>query len=158
MRGRNQATKVTGRKPIDPILRLMRRTQVDDDGCWRWTGGTFGTGYGQIGIGSRTDNSARQVSVHRVVYEHYFGKIPDNLTIDHLCRNKLCVNPHHLEVVTLKENVLRGEGSPAQNARKTRCVHGHDFTEDNTYITSDHTRQCKSCNRIRAVRYYHQTK
>lgn len=158
MHSRDQTMKVRGRKPVDPILRLMRRTEVDDDGCWQWMGGTFGTGYGQIGIGSRTDNSTRQVSVHRVIYEHYFGKIPNGLTIDHLCRNKLCVNPHHLEPVTLKENVLRGESSPAQNARKTHCIHGHRFNEKNTYIGSSGQRQCKSCGNIRATRYYKQNK
>lgn len=94
-------------------------------GCWNWTGKIAHNGYG---VG-RND-----VRSHRFAYEMLVGPIPEGLCIDHLCRNKACCNPEHLEVVTLGENVLRGNSIPARNARKTHCKHGHEFTPENTYI------------------------
>jgi hypothetical protein len=123
-------------------------TYVDASGdCWEWTGGHSSTGYGAWG--------PRAQKAHRAVWELLVSPIPKGMTLDHLCRNRGCVNPDHLEVVTMRENVLRGVGPSAVNARKTHCVHGHPFDERNTgyqrkgrYKTHA-TRYCRACGRER---------
>lgn len=111
MRSRNKTPKVKGVLPVDPLLRLIRRTQTDEDGCWNWMGTVSRDGYGRIRIGSRTDHSTRLVATHRLIYECFSGQIPSNLEIDHLCQNTRCVNPWHLEVVTHKGNMERGKNA-----------------------------------------------
>jgi hypothetical protein len=116
-------------------------------GCWLWTGYLAGgNGYGGITIENR------QCLAHRVVYELLVGPIPEGMELDHLCRNRCCVNPDHLEVVTKKENVLRGIGLSAQNARKTHCKNGHIFDEVNTYLWNG-KRICRECGRKTAREY-----
>lgn len=110
--------------------------------CWEWTGSTHP--YGSISVDGKT------AYAHRVAYELAVGPIPEGLHIDHLCRNKGCVNPAHLEVVSPGENVLRGIGPTARAARKTHCVHGHPFSGENLYITREGTRGCRACKRERA--------
>ena len=85
------------------------------NGCWEWTAGLFGNGYGHFWT------SVRWVGAHRWAYEALVGPIPEGLELDHLCSNRKCVNPAHLEPVTHKENTLRGEGLAAQNAKKQAC-------------------------------------
>src|SRR6266576_3456485 len=87
--------------------------------CWPWQANR-GRGYGNVWI------AGRMYRAHRVAYELLIGPIPEGLTLDHLCRNRGCVNPAHLEPVTSRENTLRGEGISANNARKTHCKHGHE--------------------------------
>ena len=79
------------------------------------------------------------------MYEHYVGKIPDNLELDHWWKNPLCCRPGHLEPVTHKENVLRGTGLAAINAVKTHCPYGHEYTEENTFFILKNKRGCKIC-------------
>ena len=86
------------------------------NGCWEWTAGLFATGYGGFQYGGRP------VAAHRWAYEALVGPIPEGLELDHLCRNRKCVNPAHMEPVTHKENTLRGEGPTAQNAKKQACT------------------------------------
>lgn len=114
------------------------------DGCWRWMGGFHHSGYGLF-----TPYQSKTVWAHRFSYELAKGPIPDGLVIDHLCRVPSCVNPDHLEAVTPRENALRGNTIPAANAAKTHCKNGHEYTPENTYLTSKNQRQCRICNKVK---------
>lgn len=117
-------------------------------GCWLWRGSLNHNGYGQFSI-STTNNRA-----HRVAYHWLVGEIPEGLELDHLCRVRHCVNPAHLEPVTPRVNMLRGDSVAAINARKTHCVRGHVLAGRNVRIESDGGRRCRACaaQRMRRVR------
>lgn len=117
--------------------------------CWLWNGTIDRNGYGQMGIGSLTDASRRTVRAHRISYEVARGPIPGDLCLDHLCRVHRCVNPAHLEPVTNRENLLRGEGFVAIAARKTHCPQGHPYSGNNLYVPRSGGRQCKACWQLR---------
>lgn len=85
-------------------------------------------GYGEIRIGGR---DAPRRRVHRLSWQIHRGGVPQGLVLDHLCRNRACWNPDHMEPVTNRENILRGVGATAQNVRKTHCPQGHEYTPDN---------------------------
>ena len=128
---------------IPIIVRITTRLAVTPDGCWVWTGANNGVGYGVVGRGGREG----QTYVHRVMYEYHRGPIPDGLILDHLCRNRGCANPSHLEPVTHRENLRRGFGVTGINARKTVCAQGHPFDEANTYVYASGARSCRACAR-----------
>ncbi len=110
------------------------------NGCHEWTRLLDRYGYGHFCANNK------HWKAHRWAFLHLIGPIPDGLQVDHLCRNRKCVNPEHMEAVTVRENVLRGIGRTAVNARKTRCKEGHEFTEANTYINkSTGGRVCRKC-------------
>lgn len=115
--------------------------------CWEWVG-TISCGYGQILSGGRVEPA------HRVAYKLFYGDIPEGLHIDHLCRNRKCVNPLHMEAVTCRENILRGVGPASINSKKTYCPKGHEYTEENTFRSKDNSRRCKRCDleRMREAR------
>jgi hypothetical protein len=128
-------------RPADE--RFWEKVKEQPDGCWLWTGYIDRDGYGLFG--KARGESVRAV---RFAYEWVVGAIRPGLTLDHLCRVRACVNPAHLEPIGRGENVLRGTGLTAENARKTRCAHGHPFDEANTYHWRG-SRYCKTCRRLR---------
>lgn len=121
--------------------------KVDKSGeCWMWTAYIGGDGYGQFGLNGKVERA------HRVAYEMGIGPIPQGMQIDHLCRVRACVNPNHLEPVTQRENILRGESPSAKCARVMRCPQGHQYSDTNTARYSDR-RYCKECIRIHREDY-----
>ena len=120
---------------------------IDGD-CWEWTGTKANRGYGSI-----HHNGRDGYLPHRLSYELLVGPIPDGLVLDHLCKNRCCVRPSHLEPVTNRVNILRGEGIAAQNFFKTHCLKGHPFDVSNTKIRKDNSRACRKCERERLQKF-----
>ena len=136
-----------GRPVADRFWDLVEKNW--DTGCWLWTGTR--TTYKREGYG-RFNGPDGLVLAHRFAYELLVGPIPEGLQIDHLCRVRLCVNPAHLEPVTHTENVLRGTGPTAINARKTHCNLGHEFTPENTGQNTNGGRLCLKCSSTEKAR------
>lgn len=138
----------TGPKPRPVAERFFEKiAPKNENGCIEWTAGTNGVGYGIIHLGR--DGGFKKVYAHRWHYEYMKGPIPEGLHLDHLCRNTLCVNPEHLEPVTVRENLIRGVGFSGVNARKTHCIRGHELTGDNLYVYPNGGRYCRACERHR---------
>lgn len=129
---------------IKTIIRFLKK--IDDSGkCWNWTASKFFNGYGQFTLYGRKNFKA-----HRFSYELFKGEIPKGFDLDHLCRNRSCVNPDHLEIVTRKVNLLRGDLSTNNhNKKKTHCPKGHEFKESNLakWELAHGKRSCIICNR-----------
>ena len=127
-------------KIIDEATRFWSKVMKTET-CWLWTGLRYRSGYGRFSLyGGKKGILAHQYPK---------GRAPDGLQWDHLCRVRSCVNPEHLEAVTIKQNVLRGTGHSALNARKQQCLNGHSFDLFNTYITPTGRRECKKCQQAR---------
>lgn len=117
-------------------------------GCWEWLGAKS-SGYGSFAL-----KSGQTIAAYRWSFEFIKGPVPHGLQLDHLCRNRGCVNPEHLEIVSQRTNVLRGLCPPAINSRKTHCIKGHAFTSSNTYQRKNGGgRKCRECMRIQGERY-----
>lgn len=124
-----------------PLYRLMAKTTTDENGCINFHGAKARGGYGFVRV------DGKNLYTHRVAYESQVGTIPEGMVIDHLCRNRACVNVEHLEVVTPQVNTLRGISVQADNARKTHCLRGHGFSGDNLRIDKTGRRICRTCKR-----------
>jgi hypothetical protein len=118
-------------------------------GCWLWTGARDANGYGRIAVGN-----GRWRSAHRVTYELAVGPVPAGLELDHLCQQRACRSPYHLEPVTHRENMRRGNGPMARKARQTHCLHGHPLTGANLRIRQAGLRQCRTCERAALERLH----
>lgn len=123
------------------MIRFWEKAELQGD-CFIWVAGVSNVGYGKFQLDRRTRLA------HRVAYELIHGEIPHGLTVDHLCRNKRCVNVMHMELVTLRENIQRKVFTP-----RTHCSKGHEFTKDNTY-TYYKTKNSKKCRRCHANKMY----
>lgn len=117
--------------------------------CWHWPKSKTSDGYGQLHF------NGKKHYAHRFFYESIVGKIPKDKEIDHLCRERDCFNPKHLELVSSRENSLRGNGIPAINAQKDKCIRGHLFTEENTYRPPyrKNSRLCLECRKVNYRRW-----
>lgn len=129
-----------------PLVRILPRVVRDPEtGCWDYTGYLTPAGYGQV-----WDGEHRNAFAHRVVYEQTRGPIPLGMELDHLCRNRACCNPFHVEIVDRRENQHRGNSPTGMNVRVTVCPRGHAYDEANTYFRPDGTgRDCKKCRAAR---------
>lgn len=131
--------------------RLWSKAEATPNGCWNWTSCLDRHGYGSV----RYQGATRLA--HRVAYVVTHGEIPKGLTIDHICRNRQCINPAHLEVASNTENMLRGMSPAARCARSQICVAGHPFSVENTYVHNG-KRWCRKCAAARSRAYYARTR
>ena len=124
--------------------RIVRKTLKSEEGCWLWLGEAHRAGYGATKVKSKT------CMAHRVAYAAFIGPLCKGAEVDHLCRNRCCVNPWHLELVSHRENVVRSDNFIGIHARKTHCVHGHELSEENIYRRGAR-RVCRRCHSRRTV-------
>lgn len=129
------------------IARFWSKVDISSE-CWMWTAGRFDKGYGAFWLKERNQN----IHAHIVAYWLLVGPVPEGLELDHICRNRACVNPNHLEPVTGRINLLRGETLAARFAAQTHCVHGHPFDDANTLCIGN-KRYCRACAREKQRRY-----
>ena len=137
-----------GRPPVDPKIRFW--SKVDKTGsCWVWTARCDKDGYGQF--------DGKQA--HRTIYSWEIGEIPVGLLVCHSCDNPPCVNPSHLWLGTAKDNAQDRENKGRNvHSSRTHCLQGHEFTEENTYITREGWRQCRKCKALKLRRKYYARK
>jgi hypothetical protein len=122
--------------------RVLRKAEIGD--CWTFRGALV-NGYGYTHVVD-APGKYRTAFAHRVVYEELVGPVPTGKDLDHLCRNRACVNPDHLQPVSRRENLLRGQTIVARQVRRTHCPRGHEYTE-NTYLYRN-MRYCRACREI----------
>lgn len=130
----------------DLLTRLWARTLITPSGCWEWRGGCDSSDYGRISV------DGRMRATHRIGYA-ILGpdQLDDDQVLHHLCRNRRCWNPLHLQQVDSRTNTLLGDGPTARHARATQCPQGHDYTEDNTRRARGR-RHCRRCSADRKRR------
>ena len=113
---------------------------VPESGCWLWTAGENGDGYGVFNV-----SGVKTKAAHRIAYEWLVGEIPKGLVIDHLCRVRCCVNPAHMRITTHLENIRAGEAPTIQIWKSSKCKRGHDLTGHNAIVRKDGWRRCRTC-------------
>ena len=123
------------------VNRFLDKIDMSGD-CWEWQGWHDPNGYGRISVYAPTIPTRSRL-VHMVAWELFNGIIPAGFEIDHLCRNRGCVRPEHLELVTHAENMARSSWS-----MRTHCTRGHEYTTESTYLRTDGGRRCRICRRI----------
>lgn len=126
----------------DPLDRLMEKLTESPSGCWVHRA-PDAAGYGRVSVEGRT------VYAHRYAFERMVCDIPKSLIIDHLCRNRACCNPWHMEAVPQRVNCQRGERA---GHRSTHCKHGHEYTPENTYTNPQGARICRTCIKTRSMK------
>ena len=132
---------------IHPIIRARQFIDFNGpDGCWIWTGSKSRTGYGNFHL-SQVAHGRKMSRAHRFIYLFLTGQSGEGLVCDHLCKNRACVNPNHIELVGSVENIKRGNAGIRQK-EKTACPRGHAYSEENTIYTKEGYRRCRVCNRV----------
>lgn len=126
--------------------RFWPKVSLGENGCWVWVGAVTPHGYGAFWVGGQMRPA------HRFSYEQMVAEIPEGLHLDHLCRNRACVNPWHLDPVTCQVNVSRGDSAHGgvwvqRQKAQTHCPQGHPLKADNLYVTPKGGRVCITCNR-----------
>lgn len=139
--------------PVRPGMEKVRdlilsRCVQGREGCWTWTGALNPKGYGKIRTPNGTPGRVSNLA-HRALYAALVESPDPALHLDHLCRNRACVNPGHLDLVEPRVNMTRGLGPIAEKARAKYCQRGHAFDEANTYIQKDGRRNCRKCATLR---------
>lgn len=143
----NRFAAVTSAAAQDLAVRLMSRLRVDGD-CWVWTGYLKPSGYGQVSLNDRMELS----HVVAMFFRHGARALSAE-TVNHLCFNRACCNPDHLQFASNRENTLHGNAISAHCAAKTHCVHGHALSPENTYHPPGvERRECRECRRNRKHR------
>lgn len=132
--------------PSQPLPPAAGEADWQKTTCIHGTGTPNSHGYCQIRFGGRKGKMQKQ---HILAWTAINGPVPAGLQLDHLCRNRWCVNPAHLEAVTSRTNTLRGNGASARHARQTHCINGHPLSGDNLRVDSRGWRQCVACKRDR---------
>lgn len=136
----------------DLQARITSRIAIEDRGyltrCWISNRAMHDNGYTKIGYMGAT------WLTHRFAYTVFVGEIPDGLQLDHLCKVRVCCNPDHLEPVTCRENLLRGDTITASQVAQTHCKQGHPLSGDNVYVRPDrpHSRGCRTCRAAASAR------
>lgn len=124
--------------------KIKRNVRIADE-CWEWQGATTPNGYGK----HLKRPGAKHEMTHRIMWEHHNDQIvPEGMQLDHICRNRKCCNPEHLEPVTPSENTKRQDHF---NRNRTHCPKGHEYTEENTRISPNGKRVCRACDRQRKI-------
>ncbi len=137
-------------REINPEVRFFAKIEENPEtGCWNWNASLDKDGYGRF----HWDAARKTVRAHQFAYSYFREPIPAGLELDHLCRNRQCANPEHLEAVPHRVNVDRGE-MYLINGSKTHCPQGHPYDEENTYNwvhkrTGQNRRQCRTCRHAR---------
>ena len=132
---------------LEQVSSFADKFTIADNGCWEWNKYVGTHGYGQHYVNNLT------ILAHRLAYNLVYGEIPKGMQLDHLCRNRVCCNPNHLEPVTHKENARRGLNGKYLSAR-THCPSEHEYTKENTKIVNrGQSRACRECHRIANINY-----
>jgi hypothetical protein len=143
----NQRTQFEESLNAVTLQHFFSKITVNENLCWVWNGELDIGGYGSVRI------NGVLMATHRVMYLLEHKSIPEGKELDHLCRNRLCCNPSHLEAVTHRENMLRGQNPSAENAKKSLCKRGHKLEGSNLLPRSDGGRDCRICSRIRGKKF-----
>lgn len=146
-KGQTPWNKGFGENPKGMMERFNSKYTIQKNGCWDWIGQVYPNGYGSLWV------RGKNVFAHRFSYQMFNGAIPEKLTVDHLCKNRKCVNPFHLDLTTRVDNVQRSNNEIANNKAKTHCPYGHEYNLENIYFRKNGHRSCIACTKRRARMY-----